>query len=102
MTHNPGFLKLVERVKHTIRECTVADVKAKCDRGEQFHFVDVRGSQSLQRTGPRALDISAAACWSGISKASFQISRPRSFSIAAEDFGQRWQLTVWARWATPM
>ncbi|MFM7841066.1 MAG: rhodanese-like domain-containing protein [Nitrospira sp.] len=42
MTHNPGFLKLVERVKHTIRECTVADVKAKCDRGEQFHFVDVR------------------------------------------------------------
>ena len=42
MKHNPGFLKLVEQVKRAICECTVADVKAKQDRGERFHFVDVR------------------------------------------------------------
>ena len=42
MKHNPGFLKIVTEAKRTIRECTVADVKAKLDRGERFHFVDVR------------------------------------------------------------
>ena len=42
MQHNPGFLKLVEEARQRIRECTVADVKAKLDRGERFHFVDVR------------------------------------------------------------
>jgi len=42
MKHNPGFLKIVAEAKRTIRECTVADVKAKLDRGERFHFVDVR------------------------------------------------------------
>jgi rhodanese-related sulfurtransferase len=42
MKHNPGFLKLVEEAKKKITECTAADVKAKLDRGEQFHFIDVR------------------------------------------------------------
>lgn len=42
MKHNPGFLKLVEEAKHRIKECTIADVKAKLDRGETFHFIDVR------------------------------------------------------------
>ena len=42
MKHNPGFLKIVEEAKRAIRECTVADVKAKLDRGERFYFVDVR------------------------------------------------------------
>lgn len=42
MKHNPGFLKIVEEARRTIREYTVADVKAKLDRGERFHFVDVR------------------------------------------------------------
>jgi rhodanese-related sulfurtransferase len=42
MTHNPGFLKLVEEAKRRIKECTIADVKAKLDRGEKFHFIDVR------------------------------------------------------------
>jgi rhodanese-related sulfurtransferase len=40
--HSPGFLKIVEEVKPRIRECTVADVKKKLDRGEAFHLVDVR------------------------------------------------------------
>src|SRR4051794_23665492 len=42
MKHNPGFLALVGAVKPHIRECTVADVKARLDRGEPFHFIDVR------------------------------------------------------------
>jgi rhodanese-related sulfurtransferase len=40
--HSPRFLKLVEDVKTRVRELTVDDVKAKLDRGEQFHLIDVR------------------------------------------------------------
>ncbi len=40
--HSPRFLKLVEETKGRIRELTVADVKAKIDRGDRFHLVDVR------------------------------------------------------------
>src|SRR2546427_9390025 len=42
MKHNPGFLKLVEEAKTHIKECTIAEVKAKLDRGERYHFIDVR------------------------------------------------------------
>ncbi|MBI4400862.1 MAG: sulfurtransferase [Nitrospirae bacterium] len=42
MKHNPGFLALVERAKRNIKECTAADVKARLDRKESFHFIDVR------------------------------------------------------------
>ena len=42
MGHNPGFLKVVEQAKQRIKECTIADVKAKMDRGDRFHLVDVR------------------------------------------------------------
>jgi rhodanese-related sulfurtransferase len=42
MKHNPGFLQLVEGVKQRVKECTTAAVKARFDRGEQFHFIDVR------------------------------------------------------------
>ncbi|HEX3203197.1 MAG TPA: rhodanese-like domain-containing protein [Nitrospiraceae bacterium] len=42
MSHNPGFLKVVEEARRHIRECTIHDVKAKLDRGERFEFVDVR------------------------------------------------------------
>ena len=40
--HSPRFLKLVEEVKGRVRETTVDDVKAKLDRGETFHLIDVR------------------------------------------------------------
>ena len=33
----PGFLKLVQDAKSRVRECTVDDVKARLDRGEQVH-----------------------------------------------------------------
>ena len=42
MKHNPGFLALVEAVRKNVRACTIADVKARQDRGETFHFIDVR------------------------------------------------------------
>lgn len=42
MHHSPGFLKIVEEAKQRVRECSVNDVKARLDRAERFHFVDVR------------------------------------------------------------
>lgn len=42
MKHNPGFLKLVEQAKQRVKECSVVDVKGRLDRGEQFHFIDIR------------------------------------------------------------
>jgi rhodanese-related sulfurtransferase len=42
MRHNPGFLKLVEDAKRRIAECTIADVKARLDRGEAVHLIDIR------------------------------------------------------------
>ena len=49
MKHSPGFLKLVSDAKAGIRECTVADVKARLDRGETFVFIDVREDEEYAR-----------------------------------------------------
>lgn len=40
--HPPRFLRIVDEAKQRIREVTIADVKAKLDRGEKFLLVDVR------------------------------------------------------------
>jgi rhodanese-related sulfurtransferase len=42
MKHNPGFLKLVDAARARVTECTVAQAKARFDRGEALHFLDVR------------------------------------------------------------
>jgi rhodanese-related sulfurtransferase len=42
MKHNPGFLALVEEAKKHVSESTIAEVKARLDRGERFQLVDVR------------------------------------------------------------
>jgi rhodanese-related sulfurtransferase len=42
MKHNPGFLKLVDSARTRVKECTVAEAKARIDQGEVRHFVDVR------------------------------------------------------------
>lgn len=42
MKHAPGFVKLVDEARKQVRECTPAEVKARLDRGERFHLVDVR------------------------------------------------------------
>ncbi len=40
--HAPRFLQLVNESKKNVKECTVADVRQKLDRGDRFHLVDVR------------------------------------------------------------
>lgn len=47
--HPPRFLKIVEDAKTRIRELTVEDVKAKLDRGERFHLIDVREESEWTR-----------------------------------------------------
>jgi rhodanese-related sulfurtransferase len=42
MKHSPGFLAIVADAKARVTECTIADVKARLERGERFHFLDVR------------------------------------------------------------
>ena len=49
MKHSPGFLKLVNDAKTQVRECTVADVKARLDRKEAFVFIDVREDEEYAR-----------------------------------------------------
>ena len=40
--HSPRFLQIVNEARQQVRECSVQDVKARLDRGEAFHLVDVR------------------------------------------------------------
>ena len=47
--HSPQFLRLVEDAKTRVRELTVDQVKAKLDRGERFHLVDVREESEWAR-----------------------------------------------------
>ncbi len=42
MKHSPAFLALVNDAKSRVRECTPADVRARQEAGETFHFIDVR------------------------------------------------------------
>jgi len=42
MQHSTRFLKIVQDAKSRVRELTVDQVKAKVDRGERFHLIDVR------------------------------------------------------------
>jgi rhodanese-related sulfurtransferase len=47
--HSPRFLKLVQEAKKHVKELTVDQVKAKLDRGERFHLVDVREDSEWAR-----------------------------------------------------
>ena len=42
MSHNPGFLKLVDTARNYITEWTVEQVKGYLDKGETVFFLDVR------------------------------------------------------------
>lgn len=56
--HSPGFLKVVADAKTRIRELTVDQVKAKMDRGERFHLIDVREESEWARGHlPQALHL---------------------------------------------
>ncbi len=47
--HSARFLQIVQDAKSRVRELTVADVKAKLDRGETFVLVDVREESEWNR-----------------------------------------------------
>ena len=40
--HSPRFLQIVDAARKRVRETTIAEVKAKLDRGEALLLVDVR------------------------------------------------------------
>jgi rhodanese-related sulfurtransferase len=42
MKHNPGFLQLVDEARKRVKECSVAEAKARLDCGELLHLLDVR------------------------------------------------------------
>lgn len=42
MKHAPGFLKIVEEAKKRVRQTDVATIKARLEKGERFHLIDVR------------------------------------------------------------
>jgi rhodanese-related sulfurtransferase len=47
--HSPRFLQLVQEAKKRMNELTVDQVKAKLDRGETFHLIDVREESEFAR-----------------------------------------------------
>jgi rhodanese-related sulfurtransferase len=47
--HSPRFLAIVNEARQRIRECQVADVKARLDAGESFNLVDVREESEFAR-----------------------------------------------------
>ena len=48
MKHNPGFLKLVDAARMRVKECTVAQAKARLDRGEAL-LLDVREDHEFEK-----------------------------------------------------
>jgi rhodanese-related sulfurtransferase len=56
--HSPGFLNIVDDARKRIKETTVDQVKAKLDRGDKFHLVDVREESEFAREHlPRAIHL---------------------------------------------
>jgi len=47
--HSPRFLNIVNDAKSRIRECTVADAKARLDAGKPFELIDVREESEYAR-----------------------------------------------------
>jgi rhodanese-related sulfurtransferase len=41
-THGPGFVRLVDLARKTIKECTVDDIKRRLDAKERVNLIDVR------------------------------------------------------------
>lgn len=49
MQHSKGFLDIVNDAKRRIRETTPEEVRRRQERGERFHFVDVREDGEWER-----------------------------------------------------
>lgn len=48
MQHDPAFEQLVNEIRHSIKECTINDVKNKLDNDDKFIFIDVREDHEWQ------------------------------------------------------
>jgi len=58
MKHSPGFEKLVQDIKPSVREISTEAVNTKIERGETFHLVDVREeSEYAAGSIPQALHL---------------------------------------------
>jgi len=49
MQHSKGFLDVVNDAKSRVRETTPEEVRRRQERGERFHFVDVREDSEWER-----------------------------------------------------
>ena len=49
MKHSPGFLRVVAETRPRVRETDVPGVRARIERGESFHLVDVREDSEWER-----------------------------------------------------
>src|SRR5450432_1646501 len=58
MNHSPGFLALAEAAHRVVRVCSAAEVRNRIERGDRFHFIDVREDREYavdHATGARHL-----------------------------------------------
>jgi len=103
--HSPRFEKLCEDVKKNVRELTVDNVKAKLDKKEKFHLVDVREESEWAKDHlPQAVHLGKGVIERDIEKAIPQTDAPiilycgggfRS-ALAAENLQRMGYTNVWS------
>ena len=103
--HSPRFEKLCEDVKKNVRELTVDNVKAKLDKKEKFHLVDVREESEWAKDHlPQAVHLGKGVIERDIEKAIPQTDTPiilycgggfRS-ALAAENLQRMGYTNVWS------
>lgn len=49
MEHSPGFLRIVDEARGRVRETDVHAIRARIERGDAFHLVDVREDGEWER-----------------------------------------------------
>lgn len=49
MKHSPAFLRIVEDARARVTETDVAAVRARLERGEPFHLIDVREDSEWEK-----------------------------------------------------
>src|SRR5262245_4325258 len=56
--HSPRFLQIVEDAKKRVKETTVDQIKARLDRGDKFHLIDVREESEFAKDHlPKAIHL---------------------------------------------
>ena len=88
MKHNPGFLKLVDAVRMRVKECTVAQAKARLDRSEALHFLDVREDHEFEKDHVKGARHLGKALSNAMLKRLFPIKRKLFYCIAEAATGR--------------